>query len=451
MLLDPDAAFTTFERALALAPEPTREREEALLRSGFAGRRSGRLDAPDVLDRYEQALAIARARDDGIAIGEALTRVGSQLAVTGEVARARAALAEAVETLERFPPGRALARAYAYRAEEELFEGDTRDAAAFADRALSLLEDETDEISVIALHIRGDARCSMGDLDAGIADLERALARAEASGRAGDIVTSSNYLAEWRWATAGPEAGLAEWERALELAERRNVRSQATYTKGSALWALLELGEWDRVLAWSEDLLGLPVGRLDPAVEVIARVARSHVALARGRRDEVDDPRAVLALAERTEELAAQAPAYAAASAIAFADGDVELAIERLEAFATLTEGVAPEYRHLDLLRTVRLSIAAGRRDLAERLIASSDPSAMRDRLRVDAARAMLAEADGEADAATAYGEVAERFRTYGDPFEEAMALLGRSRLAGDEGARERAEALLARLGVAGP
>jgi len=75
----------------------------------------------------------------------------------------------------------------------------------------------------------------------------------------------------------------------------------------------------------------------------------------------------------------------------------------------------------------------------------------MRDRLRVDAARAMLAEADGEADAATAYGEVAERFRTYGDPFEEAMALLGRSRLAGDEGARERAEALLARLGVAGP
>jgi class 3 adenylate cyclase/tetratricopeptide (TPR) repeat protein len=450
MRVDPDAAFTTFERALALAPEPTLEREQALERSGLAARRSGRLDAAEILARYEEALAIARARDDGIAIGEMLTRLGSQLAVSGEVERARVALSEAVETLKRFPPGRALARAYAYRAEEELFAGDTSYAAMFADRALSLLEDETDEISVIALHIRGDARCSMGDLEAGIADLEQALARAEASGRVGDIVTSRNYLAEWRWATVGPEAGLAEWGQALELAERRNVHSQAVYTKGSALWVLLELGDWDRVLAWSDDLRALPAGRLDPAVEVIATVMRTHVLLARGRRDEVEDAGAVLALAERTEELAAQAPALSAAAAVAFADGDVDLAVERLEAFASRTEGVAPEYRHLDLLRTVRLSIAAGRRDLAEGLVASSEPSAMRDRLRVDAARAMLAEADGDPDAATAYGEVAERLRTYGDPFEEAMALLGRARLAGDEDARSRGEALLAGLGVVG-
>src|SRR5688500_12875641 len=97
----------------------------------------------------------------------------------GAVDRARAALAAAVATLERLPPGRSLAKAYAYRAEEELFAGDTADAMAFADRALTLLEGRLDEVAVMALHIRGDARCSMGDLDAGLEDLEDALHRAE--------------------------------------------------------------------------------------------------------------------------------------------------------------------------------------------------------------------------------------------------------------------------------
>jgi hypothetical protein len=90
----------------------------------------------------------------------------------------------------------------------------------------------------------------MGDLDAGLEDLEDTLRRSEEAGHAADIVSSRNYLAEWRWATQGPAAGLAEWEQALELAERRNVHSQGVYTKAAALWPLLEAGEWDRVLAW---------------------------------------------------------------------------------------------------------------------------------------------------------------------------------------------------------
>ena len=159
--VDPAAAFATFDRALALAPLDTRGREEALWRSAHAARRAGLLDAEEVLDRYRQALAIAKARDDDIALGEALTRMGTQLAVAGESARSREAFAESIETLERHPPGLALARAYAFRAEEELFTGDTADAAAFADRALEILEDHGNEIAVMALHIRGDARCSM--------------------------------------------------------------------------------------------------------------------------------------------------------------------------------------------------------------------------------------------------------------------------------------------------
>ncbi|HET9724683.1 MAG TPA: adenylate/guanylate cyclase domain-containing protein [Actinomycetota bacterium] len=447
--VDPAAASALFERALALAPPGTPEREGALRRSANAGRRSGSLDAAEVLERYLEGLEIARARGDDVAIGDWLTRAGTQLAVVGQTERARAALADAVEVLERSPHGRPLATAYAYRAEEELFAGHTTDATIFADRALALLEDEHDEVAIMALHLRGDARCSMGDLDAGLADLREALRRSEEGGSVGDVVTSRNYLAEWRWAVEGPAAGLAEWEMALELAERRNVRSQASYTKAGALSALFDAGAWDRVLAWSDDLLAVPEGWLDPAVIVAANAVRTHVLLARGRRDLVVDPDELVGVAERIQELHALAPALVAAAAIEVADGDVGAAGRRLAAFETVTEGVAPEYRDAQIVRAVRLCLAVGRPDVAERLVGSTEPSVLRDRILLEAARAMMAEARDDPGAADAYREVADRLRAFGDPFEEAMALLGHARVTGSEASRSRARELLQRLGVA--
>ena len=446
--VDPAAAFALFERALALATLDDADREPVLWRSANAARRAGLLPAEAVLDRYVEGLEIARRRTDQAAIGEWLTRVGTQVGAAGETERARAVLAEAVEVLERLPPGRALARAYAYRAQEELFAGDTADAVAFADRALALLEDDRDEIAVISLHLRGDARCSTGDLAGGLADLEDALRRSEDGGSVGDVVTSRNYLAEWRWAIEGTAAGLAEWEMALDLAERRNVRSQATYTKAGALSALFDQGDWDRVLEWSEELLAAPTGLVDPAVAVAATVMRWHVLLARGRREDVVDPDELVELAERIQELHAVAPALVAAAAIALADGDLEAVGRRLEAFEAATEGVASEYRAAQLARAVRLSLAVDRLDLAERLAGATEPSVRRDRLLHDAARAMLAEARTEPAAAEMYAAVAEDLGAFGDRFEEAMALLGHARLTGSEGSRTRAREILEGLGV---
>ena len=96
-----------------------------------------------------------------------------------------------------------------------------------------------------------------------------------------------------------------------------------------------------------------------------------------------------------------------------------------------VTEGVAPEYRAVELARAVRLCLAAGRSGHRRAPGASDEPLVLRDRLRRDAARAMLAEARGDPDAAESYARVAERLRAYGDPFEEAMALLGRAQADG--------------------
>lgn len=123
----------------------------------------------------------------------------------------------------------------------------------------------------------------------------------------------------------------------------------------------------------------------------------------------------------------------------------------RLEAFESLTDGVAPEYRAVELVRAVRLCLEAGRPDIAERLVASGDPQVLRDRLRLETARALLAEAHSEPGAAEAFARVAERLRAYGAPFDEAMMLLGHARIIGDEDSRKRARELLDRLGVGLP
>jgi hypothetical protein len=172
------------------------------------------------------------------------------------------------------------------------------------------------------------------------------------------------------------------------------------------------------------------------------------VLLARGRRSEVADPEELVRDAERTQELAVHAPAFVAAAAVALADGRTEQAASWLEAFASVTEDVAPEYRAIELVRAVRLCIACGRSDLAERLAASIEPRGLRDGLRLDVARAMIAEERGEPEAAATYAGVAARLRVYGDPYEEAMALLGQARVSGAEQPRERARELLERLQV---
>jgi hypothetical protein len=100
------------------------------------------------------------------------------------------------------------------------------------------------------------------------------------------------------------------------------------------------------------------------------------------------------------------------------------------------------------LVRAVRLCLEADRCDIAERLVTAPDPLVLRDRLRLDAAKAMVAESRGDPEAAEAYARAAELLGEYGDPYEEAMALLGRARLTGADEPRAQAHALLDGLGV---
>ena len=451
--LDAAGAFTLNDRAAQLATEGSALRAEALARSARMGRRSARIDPAEVLARYERSVAIRRELGDPLRVGEALTRLGSQAGAVGDAARSSELLAEAIEVLEAEPPGIELARAYAFRAEEEMFAGHVRESLGFADRALELRADapEDDEIAVMALHIRGDARCSLGE-EGGLEDLERALQRSLA-GDAADIVTSGSYLGEWLWAMEGPAAGLERCLAALEVADRRGVVDQGLSAKAGGVGMLIDLGDWDRALAWSSEILATGRDRLDPTLFAASRTAISRIASLRGRPDEAGDPDELLDLARSVGELHVVAPAMAVASRLLLEAGRREDALELLREFAAVTRGVAPEYRESQLAAVTRECIRAGDPALAAEMIGESVGSTRRDRLNVSSARAAVAEADGRlVEAAALYEEAADGWRAYGNPLEEAEALGGLARCdpgAGD--ARGRVDELRRDLGMPAP
>jgi tetratricopeptide (TPR) repeat protein len=449
--LDAAGAFTLYDRAAQVATDAGALRAEALGRSARMGRRSGRIDPGEVMARYEESLAIQRELGDPLRIGEALTRLGSQAGAIGGAARSTELLAAAIEVLEAQPPGIELARAYAYRAEEEMFAGHVRESLGFADRALALRSDaaQDDEIAVMALHIRGDARCSLGD-EGGLEDLRRALERSQAGDDAADVVTSGSYLGEWLWAFEGPAAGLELCTAALEVADRRGVLDQGLWTRAGGVGMLFDLGDWDRALTWANEILATGRDRLDPALFAASRSAISRIASLRGHPNEADDPDELLALARDVGELHVLSPALAVAGRLLLDAGRSEEALALLREFAVVTHGVAPEYRESMLAAVTRECVRAGDPDLAGEMIGESVGSSRRDRLNVSSARAAVAEAGGDLeDAASGFREVAGEWRSYGNPLEEAEALAGLARCDPAAGeAAARADGLLRQLGM---
>ena len=429
--LDAGGALALFERALALAPERSPARADALAGAAVSGRRSGYLQPGEVAERYEAALAIYRSLGDPVGTGRSLTNLGSQLGAMGDTGRSRELLAEAVDVLRVTDAPRDLARAYAYRAEEEMFAGRVDRSLAFSEEALALLPSRgTDDLEVMCLHIRGDARCSSGD-PSGIDDLREALRIAEVRGSAAEIIASCDYLAEWTRAMQGPPAAVEIYERGLALAERRGVASQGMWTKAGSLWLFFELGDWNRLLTQADELLAFGADRLDGAVHSVVRSTRSLVCVLRGLRQEADDPEELLALARPLEELHVLSPALITAAELALADGEIDTAVSYLREFADRTSEVASEYRESRLAQVVRACVRAAQLDLASELIDGSKGLTTRDRLQIGAARGFLAEAAGDrAEAAELFRGSAEAWRAFGTPWEEAHALLGIARCA---------------------
>jgi hypothetical protein len=382
-----------------------------------------------VLERHESAIEIRRALGDEVGRGGALVRASSQLAAMGRVDESRRALAEAIDVLEALPPGRDLANAYAHRAQEALFAGDVDAAMRDADRTIHLLgDDSADELVTMALHIRGDARCSLGERE-GLDDLVRALELARTTGRSGDVVTSENYVGEWFWAFEGPAVAAPHFRNAIAIADRDGNVSQGVWAKAAVLPLLYELGLDTELLLLADEVLALGRDRLDATVWAFCHVHRSNVLLDRDQLDEVVDAGELLAQARAAEDVQAVAPSLLVAARIEQAHGRKAVAADHVRAFAEVTRDVAHEYRETALASAGRLCLALGLRDVLAATIEASEGAIPHHRCNLLSARACLAELDGEADTArAAYLVAADAWDRFGSPREASFAREGADR-----------------------
>ena len=218
MALDMPRAGEHYRQALALTPPDAPERPELIRLATSVGWRTGELDSDSAIAAYRVGIDLALAHDDKEGAARLMRRLYFQLGLSGETGEATEVLDRAIDLLADLRPGPVLAELYASRSEAEMFAGRSEASLDWAARALSV--SRAPVVTLMALHLRGNARCEMGDMG-GVDDLREALALARTDGNALDIVTSYSYLNEWIAMEEGPRAALAMNAEAVALCEQR--------------------------------------------------------------------------------------------------------------------------------------------------------------------------------------------------------------------------------------
>ncbi len=456
LLLDAAKADSYYTRALALAHPDAPGYGRLLAGAARAAYLAGRV--PEADRRYEEALAALRAEGDVLGAGAAAAGYSRLLWLRRGTARAREVLQEAVQMLERLPPGPELALAYTQWASVENLAGRGAEALEWAERALPLARDfGLDEQLVRALQYRGYARYDLGDVG-GLDDLRGALEIALERGLGYGAVISYMNLSDWVWLDGGPAAGLELLRTGIELGRQRGLGQgeSVMWSRAQTLWHLYDLGEWDELVheadelvAWDRARDGSQVGVIALTYKAYALVSRGEVAAAALLEDEF------LPRARAIEDPQILQPSLAVSALIAKLRGDMERALSLVD---ELRRRMIPTYslRALHLTDAVRIAVAAGSLELAERLLAGVPELLTRDRNSLVAARAALAEARGRLeDGAALYTEAAERWTDFGLAVEQAYALLGLGRCLGAHGRRDdaaprvqEAREIFARLGA---
>ncbi|MGH2814815.1 MAG: tetratricopeptide repeat protein, partial [Actinomycetota bacterium] len=133
--LDLDRARAYYRQAVELGQPRDPERPHLLVRTGRVAFQSG--DYPEAVAVYEEAIADMRASGDLPGLGAALSRLATVYWNQGDTRRAKAVLTEAIELLEREPPGPELVSAYVSMAGDRVIAGHAGDALEWADKALA--------------------------------------------------------------------------------------------------------------------------------------------------------------------------------------------------------------------------------------------------------------------------------------------------------------------------
>ena len=272
------------------------------------------------IEAQEEALECRRRLGDQLGEGDALRTLSRLMFFVARVREGEALALEAVQLLERLPPGHELAMALGNISQRRMVVEDLEAAIAAGCRALDLARrlDDT-EATVYALSNIGAAELHAG-LEEGLAKLEEALALAlehdleDYAGRAYfSIVWCAAIQRRFDLADAYLRPG-------LEYCRERGLDTWRLYLLGARARTELQRGRWDQ--AAESAMLVLRDPRSAPAPRGMALTALGLVRARRG------DPEAAAPLSEEqllawpTEELLRFAPVAAARGEAAWLAGE---------------------------------------------------------------------------------------------------------------------------------
>ncbi|MDQ3889368.1 MAG: AAA family ATPase, partial [Actinomycetota bacterium] len=271
------AAARYYRSALDLTPEDDPHFPELLLRSGtalFHCEDAGR-------DELARALDLLAASDEPAKAAEAEVMLAWFDRREGRAPEGDRRLRHARELVRGAPPSSAKAAVLARLAGYLMVEEDFDEARAVAAEALDLAERlSLDDLRAHVLATRGVVRTTLGDLD-GLADLERAIEVANEAGVPEGAIRGYNNL-------SSVVANMGDLARSLELAEEGNEKARRFGLAAQIRWASAQemqhsywLGDWREAARLADEAISAGA---DSRYywEPVARVVRGQLRLASG-------------------------------------------------------------------------------------------------------------------------------------------------------------------------
>jgi class 3 adenylate cyclase/tetratricopeptide (TPR) repeat protein len=437
MNLDTSEAITLLDRALGLTPAGDPERPAVLARWGWAAFLAGRLD--DARTAYREAIAGFEAIGD--TRGLALTLRASTYALN-TMEESLATVDRAVAMLEDLGPSEDLVRLLAGQASIRLVASRRQEAIASADRALRMASEHGYAVPQRALEARGLARVGQGDTG-GLVDVKEALAALLELGQGRDAaVTWLNY--GWvLWQIEGPVVALGELDTAREFSARRRLAEMEQQLSCTVLQLIIETGRPAEAIAACRAQLEHP----GPAFTTLRRIeVLSALAVAEaesglpGARDAAEEAYRLAVDAGWPDMIAIAASPAATTRA---GDNDQNGVREILRLLASLSDLRGSLEFDARLPSLMRAAIAAGHAEAGAALADFVEPVLPMREYSATTAHALLAEHRGDTEAAAAgFARAAADWGAFGNKLEQAHALRGLYRTAGDPAALRQADEL---------
>ena len=428
MNLDVARAEDCFEQALRTIHLSDPDRARVLTKRAEANFYLGRYQ--DAQRNFEEALIDFREQGDLIGAGSCLDWLSTVQWEQGDIGGSRTRLLEAVESLEKEPPGAELADCYASVASERLLIGHFDEAIEWSERSLDVsAKVGMERCRPRALCFEGTARCFLGDLG-GLDDLREAIDAARKLGLSRQEAYGYVMVAEVVWAAQGPTPALAAVGEGADLAERRGLSEMVVACHTASLGPLFDLGRWDELLSIADSVIERTKDSGGGYATVMTLPWKAQVHLWRGEMALAESASSdLLSLARRIREPQVLVPAFAAAALVSLHKGEVELAARLLGDLDGTSDVRIDWYREQCIADLIRSCAGTGDTSIARRFLDRSKALTVRHRCSLLAGRAVLAEALGEIDDATrAYEEAVRGWTEYGHMPETGHALLGAGR-----------------------